>query len=415
VHWVPDVAVGVLVLGAGLLEATTTTVLLAASRPGLAFVALCTALAVGLSRHRPGAALAVVSLVGAAQALGWAPLLLTQLTIVAVAFGAARWGALATVWLSAALIPVAAALGVLAIGAGGLVALLDTAGLKRIVDDAYGLGGRWQIVAAVVAMALLGVPWLAGLALRLAVRARVSRAAQAVAEANAARAGRESQQAQEIARLREEQARLARDVHDVVGHSLAVILAQAESAQFLPDDEPGRLKVTMENIATSARSSLQDVRHVLQATPPGAQPAELERLVEGVRASGHEVSSTVVGTPQPLPPELEQVAFRVLQEMLTNAIRHGRRGTPVNVERHWPDGSWQHDLRIEVRNFVDAMESEDARAPTRSAGDRSSGQGLDGMRRRLESVGGRLDVRRREEPAGATFTSTAWVPVRAAG
>jgi signal transduction histidine kinase len=123
------------------------------------------------------------------------------------------------------------------------------------------------------------------------------------------------------------------------------------------------------------------------------------------------VESTVVGTPQPMPPDLEVVAFRVLQEMLTNAIKHGRRDQPVLVERHW-DG----DLRVEVQNAVgpDASapaldETQPIRgvpAPSPSEG----GQGLDGMRRRLEAVGGRLDVRRRTDPP--TFTATAWLPVR---
>jgi signal transduction histidine kinase len=83
--------------------------------------------------------------------------------------------------------------------------------------------------------------------------------------------------------------------------------------------------------------------------------------------------------------------------MLTNAIRYGRRDVPVLVERHW-----EGDLRIEVHNAV----------PDVPAPDERGGQGLAGMRRRLESVGGRLDVRRRSDPP--TFTATAWVPVRAA-
>jgi signal transduction histidine kinase len=96
-----------------------------------------------------------------------------------------------------------------------------------------------------------------------------------------------------------------------------------------------------------------------------------------------------------MPPELEVVAFRVLQEMLTNAIKHGRRDRPVLVERHW-----EGDLRIEVQNTVSGESGQ------------SGGQGLVGMRRRLESVGGRLDVRRRSDPP--TFTATAWVPIRTA-
>ena len=102
-------------------------------------------------------------------------------------------------------------------------------------------------------------PWLLGLALRFSARSQASRRSQVVAEA-------ERDQAAEIARLRDEQTRLAHDVHDVVGHSLAVILAQAESAQFRDDEDTEALKQTMTNIATSARGSLEDVRQVLAAT-----------------------------------------------------------------------------------------------------------------------------------------------------
>ena len=128
-----------------------------------------------------------------------------------------------------------------------------------------------------------------------------------------------------------------------------------------------------------------------------AQPGSLDALINGVRESGHEVASSEVGTPQPMPPELDVVAYRVLQEMLTNAIKHGRRDDPVFVERHW-----EGELRIEVRNVVEP--GGEVTGPR---------HGLDGMRRRLESVGGRLDVRRREEEGRATFTATAWIPVRA--
>jgi signal transduction histidine kinase len=256
--------------------------------------------------------------------------------------------------------------------------------------------------------ALLMAPWLLGLALRFSARSQASRASQVAAEA-------ERDQAEEIAGLRDEQARLARDVHDVVGHSLAVILAQAESAQYLEDADTVALQRTMTNIATTARASLDDVRQVLASTSgtPAAIPArqhDLDDLIEGVRASGHTVESTVDGTPQPMPPELDVVAFRVLQEMLTNAIRHGSRDQPVLVERHW-----DADLRIEVQNAVpdhDAGTPDETQpiAGTPVAHPPDGGRGLEGMRRRLEAVGGRLDVRRRTDPP--TFTATAWVPVR---
>jgi signal transduction histidine kinase len=100
------------------------------------------------------------------------------------------------------------------------------------------------------------------------------------------------------------------------------------------------------------------------------------------------------------------VAFRVLQEMLTNAIKHGPRNRPVRVERHW-----EGDLRIEVQNALDSVSDETQPLAVAVEPPSPGGQGIDGMRRRLESVGGRLDVRRRLDPP--TFTATAWVPVRA--
>jgi len=105
----------------------------------------------------------------------------------------------------------------------------------------------------------------------------------------------------------------------------------------------------------------------------------------------------------------------VVQEMLTNAVRHGRRDRPIRVERYWPHDSFERDLRLEVSNaLADAGETQpiSVAAPTAPAAP-AGGQGLPGMRRRVEAVGGRLDVRRRSGPDGPTFTTTAWVPVRA--
>ncbi len=353
-------------------------------------------LTVALARKAPGTALAVVWFVGAFQVAYGVNILLVELAVAYAAFAVARWGSTVVVVLSALSMPVAAGIGATYADYYRLEPLIRLVGYDQL--SRFG-NYPWAVLSGLLGVAVLGVPWLAGLTLRFRDRARESRASQVAAEEEAARAEVAAEQSREIAELREDQARLARDVHDVVGHSLAVILAQAESAQYLEDADTEKLKQTMENIATSARSSLQDVRHVLTpSTAEQVRPGSLEALVAGVNESGHEVVSTEVGTAQPLPPELEVVAYRVLQEMLTNAIKHGRRDEPVFVERHW-----EGELRIEVRNMIDT-DGEDAES--------SPGQGLEGMRRRLESVGGRLDVRRREESGGATFTATAWVPVR---
>lgn len=399
--WLPDAGAAALVLLLGLYEASTIDVYPPDTSWPLVMVAVSMAVLVGLSRHLPGLALALTWAFCSLQVMTGTQLMVIELALGVVAFGTARWGSTATLLLSVLSIPAAAVIAVLWIDPSVFYTALGAAGFRDLVWRTSQLSDRWQVSAALLGMAVLGVPWLAGLALRFSSRAQQSRSSQEVAEA-------ERDQAEEIARLREEQAQLARDVHDVVGHSLAVILAQAESAQYLDEVDTQGLKRTMQNIATSARTSLDDVRQVLSTTsgavPQPTRHADLDSLIEGVRASGHHVVAHEVGTAHPMPPELEVVAFRVLQEMLTNAIKHGRRDQPIRVERHW-----EGDLRIEVENVVDAP-SPRAAEETQPIQVVPGGQGVDGMRRRLEAVGGRLDVRRRIDPP--TFTATAWVPVR---
>lgn len=417
--WAPDLAVGAAVAGLGVVEVLRLPWLLDGELPGLVLVAIVTGASVALARRLPGAALAVVWLLCLAQGLLGIAVLLAQASVAAVAFGTARWGSRTTLLAGLVSMPVAGLvfLALAELGQFDTVVYRGQGGgaLASVLYDQ--LGGSWPAAVLGLFTTLLLAPWLVGVSLRLAERARASRVSQVAAEQDAERAHRETQQVQEIARLQEEQAQMARDVHDVVGHSLAVILAQAESAQFLTGEE--RLKETLATIATSARSSLQDVRHVLSGpraptTAAAGSVGDADALVAGVRGSGFTVEHHEVGPPRPLPPELATVAHRVLQEMLTNAMRHGRRDTPVRVERHWPDGAWEQELRIEVRNMV-ADTSDDRTVPLASSGGPAdgSGRGVDGMRRRLEAVGGRLDVRRGDEADGPTYTATAWVPVRA--
>lgn len=398
-EWAFELYALAIVFAFGLVE----VVRMSASYPDLpyALVVAGMMLTVATARKAPSVALAVVWVICGLQVINGLQVMVVEIAVAVAAFGTARWGSPVVLLLSGLSMPAGAVVAALYLESAGL-AYYRLESLIQLVgyEQAARVGAfSWVALFGLAAVALLGVPWLAGLTMRFRDRARESKVSQVAAEEEAARAEIAAEQSREIAALREDQARLARDVHDVVGHSLAVILAQAESAQYLRDADTEKLKQTMENIATSARSSLQDVRHVL--TPGKAEPARpgsLDALVAGVNESGHEVVSSEVGTAQPLPPELEVVAYRVLQEMLTNAIKHGRRDEPVFVERHW-----EGELRIEVRNVIDTEEEVPGATP---------GQGLEGMRRRLEQAGGRLDVRRREEPGGATFTATAWVPVR---
>jgi len=367
------------------------------SGPVILLFLLCLGVAVGVARWAPGAALGVAWAAGFIQLVGGVPVLLTEVSLVAVLFAAARWGRAFTVLIGAAsivLIPMLALAWVRAVGiSGGMAGSL----LFELLGATGASARDWRLI--LLELTVLGVPFMAGLVLRFFAGARTAQAARQTAE-------RDAQQAQEIAQLQEAQNRLARDVHDVVGHSLTVILAQAESAQYIED--PDRLKQTMQTIATSARTSLQDVRQVLtpgQESTAGRRGG-LDALIEAVSNSGHPIVSTELGEARPLPPEMDAVAYRVLQEMLTNAIKHGRRDRPVLVERRWPEPeSANNALRIMVVNSVDDSPG--------SSTDPGGGQGLAGMRRRLESVGGGFEVQRTDGADGPIFTAIAFVPVRA--
>lgn len=359
----------------------------------LLLIVVLMAVAAGLYRLEPAAALTLVWIACAFQVLQGLDVALVELAAALVSFGTARYGRPATLWLSGLSIPAGAGIALLYIRGHGTSTL---AGLEDVVTPYAQVS---MTSAFLIALFVLSAPWALGLVLRLTARLGRARAEREQAQLEAVRS-------QEIASLRAEQARLARDVHDVVGHSLTVILAQADSAEFMGDADIGRIRAALSNISTSARRSLGDVRQVLSSThdPLDGVPVPtggLDSLIDGVRSAGNDVRSVVDGTARPLPPELDVVAFRVLQEMLTNALKHGRRGKPIAVERQFG----ARDLRIEVRNVV--ADDEDSAA--------IDGIGLPGMRRRLEAVDGRLDVRLDDAPGGAVFTTTAWVPLRPAG
>lgn len=374
--------------------------------------------AIAVAGRWAGAGLALLWLLLGFHWLASAPLLLAELAVLSVGFACAAWGTRRTVLLAGLSVP-AAALACVAFVfwfsdqyPGAFLAQLKLWGINQAAYDVLDSGWGPVAVLCTVALLCLATPWLAGLLLRSRVQAAAARvaneraeASRAVAEQARVAAVQERDQAAELAQLREAQTQLSRDVHDVVGHSLTVILAQAEAAQFATDAE--MLKRTMVTITDTARSSLADVRQVLQQIRGGAAPvpveADLQALLEGVRAGGRTVDLRDDGDPRPLPPDLAPVAHRVLQEMLTNAVRHG---DPAG--RIWVHRTWASNLTLSVTNAVPAPgDTAPLAASVPESG--SGGQGLEGMRRRLEQAGGRLEVQRSVHPP--TFTTTATVPL----
>ncbi len=395
--WVPDIVAGlcVLLLGFGEAFVSAYSGLSATFFPWLVTCGL--AGAVVLVRHAGWYSLAILWLVFIGQALSVTDIMIVEIAVLGVAFGLSFWGSRSLLWGSGLSIPLATLSGI------GYITQLqaelwDTRIARNLIIPIINSGAYWEAVFPPLIAAALALPWLGGLAARYGRIARLSRRSLVEAEASALRSDRERKQMAEIVLLRESQAQLARDVHDVVGHSLTVILAQAESGQFIKDNNVNAFKETLATIANSARSSLKEVRAVL-SSPEGDRTyrTDLDSLVEDTRSSGCEIDMITTGEPRPLPPELATVSFRVLQEMLTNALKHGSPGLPISVVCDWAE-----HLRITVTNEI--VQGEGA--------SESDGKGIEGMRRRLESIGGSLVT---SCVSGSTFTSVAVLPVRASG
>jgi signal transduction histidine kinase len=242
-------------------------------------------------------------------------------------------------------------------------------------------------------------------------------------------AAADSERAAQLAVVQGQRADLAREVHDVVGHSLAVIIAQADSVRFRDinaADGPEQVQATVAAIAATARDSLGEIRGVLarlgqpeEGQPDQGQPDQGQRdqgdtlpgLFARVRQAGVALTVRHEGEPSDAGPEERTVLVAVTREMLTNALRHGDRAAPVDVLLRWSgDG-----VLIRVRNREGTCDGTSPTGPMGSGGSTESGagQGIPGMRARLSRVGGTLGTAREPRPdGGRDFVADAWVPVR---
>ena len=312
----------------------------------------------------------------------------TAATIAAVLI----WGAYAPFPAAIALYTVAnrcerrpaLAAGVVAVAAIGL-ALWGQAGWERGV---IALGRSLPFVVA----------WVVGES--IGIRRRYVEALEERAE----RLQRE--RAAEAARaVAEEQARIARELHDVVAHSLSVIVVQAAAAGDVFARRPERVREALRAIEQTGRSALDELRRLVgsvrgEAVPYAPQPglALLDELAERVRATGLDVLVSVEGSPRPLPAALELSAYRVVQEALTNTLKHAN-ASRAEVLVRYADG----ELDVEVRDDGRGVQDEPVE-------ERHAGQGLVGMRERLGLLGGSFSAGPAE---GGGFSVSARFPTAA--
>ena len=187
---------------------------------------------------------------------------------------------------------------------------------------------------------------------------------------------------QERRQASEERLRIARELHDVLGHHLSLINVQAGVGLHLMDNRPEQAREALTAIKTASAEALREVRAVLGVLRPEEEAAPrqpalgLDRLADLTADAGLEVTTTIAGPRRPLPAEVDRAAYRIVQEALTNVRRHAAPGSAAEVCIEYAVG----ELRLVVRN--DGVAEPDQ--------DEDRGSGITGMRARAESLGGSL-------------------------
>jgi len=247
------------------------------------------------------------------------------------------------------------------------------------------------IVVLVVDCLILSIPWSAtgfGVVFFFVVwyigrrlRLREERAIQ--------RRRQEADQARRI--VAEERTHIARELHDVVAHQVSMMTVQAGAAQAVAAADPERAREAMAAVERAGRQALDELRHLLGVLRPdtdgsglGPQPglADLPRLVAQLGTAGLDIE-VVDGLRTPLPTRVQLSAYRIIQEALTNVLKHGGTGTRAEVHLR-EEGT---DIVIEVLDH----------APPGLAGPRTPGHGIIGMRERANLLGGSLEAGPRAE------------------
>ncbi len=210
---------------------------------------------------------------------------------------------------------------------------------------------------------------------------RDKRAHLAELEDRAVRLERERDQRARLAAA-EERTRIAREMHDIVTHNLSVMVALTDAAVYAQRHAPGKATAVMHQISETGRQALTDMRRslgVLRAGEPDAERhpppgiAQLEALAAQMRAAGLATRLEMLGDHLPVPATAQLTVYRLVQEALTNTLKHAPSGTRAEVAVRCSPGT------------VDVTVTDDGTAPT---GPSSPGQGLTGMRERIAAYGG---------------------------
>ncbi|MET1155716.1 histidine kinase [Arthrobacter sp.] len=284
---------------------------------------------------------------------------------------------------------------------GGLVLALLGGGMfvvrYMITDPLAASTAPFYLIALVAIDAVVLVSWAFGDLVRnrrLAVRALEDRARRLEVE---------RQHERDLAAA-DERSHIAREMHDIVAHSLSVIITQADGARYASAQDPAIAAGTLATIAETGRTSLQDMRRLLgvlrsdeaASTRPLPTLADVETLVDTVRRSGLDVQLEQSGEPRRLMPAgAELTAYRVVQEGLTNVLKHAGPEASAQVRLDWS----ARGLELQV--------NDDGRGAAADPATAGSQQGLTGMAERLALYDGTVEAAPR---TGGGFTVHTFIP-----
>jgi signal transduction histidine kinase len=200
----------------------------------------------------------------------------------------------------------------------------------------------------------------------------------------------------------EERARIARELHDVVAHTVSVMVVQAGAARHIVETQPEQAVEALSAVETTGREAMAELRTLFgviapeDGAPRAPQPGmeQLPALVQRVRDAGLPAELHVTGAPRPLPPGLDLTVYRIVQEALTNALRYA--------------GQVRTEIAIEFREDALKVEVLDEGNGQRVVPDPSTGRGLAGMRERVTLYGGTLEAGPR---LGRGYATRAWLPL----
>ncbi|MEO5920682.1 MAG: histidine kinase [Pseudolysinimonas sp.] len=381
-QWAVDVAVPVLLVLLGL------TVVLGSGR-GPVLVVIGMGVALIPRRFSPILSLGIAWVVCLTQVLVDVPPNPANLAVLAILYATAAYGTPVVRWIGFA----SAFVGAIVIAASiALPRVLD----DLVVGDVSNVLSLSNSLAAAVLVFLTSLvafllSWTSGLLVRTWWRALDSRRVAVLAE-------------QEVA-AEQERTRIARDMHDVVAHSLAVVVAQADGARYIASKDPAATEAALVTISATAREALSDVRVLLaqlrhaQGDVPQPTLVDLERLLEQVRAAGLTVTEEVSGSALQLGTAQQLAVYRIVQESLTNALRHADVREPVAVHFGWVP----HGLNLTVSS---ALKPPTGRTGAIKTGATSSGHGIAGMTERALLVGGHLTA----TAESGRYLVRAWLP-----